>query len=150
MGKTKIKEYATAIYQNAMVGKQSCSDIMEKCEDDELKVELQHEYDLFDTVCDDIEKFAKVNKFKLEDNNFFEKARLWTSINMSTLFNKSARHIAQLMLLGTTMGLTTIYKDKFDHKNVSAELDKYIDNLECIMEKNYENLKQYLKVCKEA
>ena len=147
MGKVKIKEYATAIYQNAMVGKQSCSDIMDKCENDELKIELQREYDLFDSVCDDIERFTKSNKFELQDNNFFEKARLWTRINMSTLFNKTPRHIAELMLLGTTMGLTTIYKDRYDYKNLSQELNKYSENLESIMEKNFNNLKEFLKIC---
>ena len=67
------------------------------------------------------------------------------SINMSTMFDNSPRHISQLMLIGTVMGLTTVYKDRYDHKCVNAELDQILDNLEVMLDNNYDNLKVFLK-----
>lgn len=140
-----VKKYANAIYQNAMVGKQSCADILPKIEDAVLKQEVDAEYSKFDEICDAIELFAKSKKIDIEDNNIFEKSRLWMSINMGTMFDKSTRHITQLLLIGTVMGLTTIYKDRFDHKGVNAELDKILSDLEDTMDNNYNTLKQFLK-----
>lgn len=140
-----IKNYANAIYQNAMVGKQSCSDILPKIEDEDLKQEVDSEYYKFDEICDAVELFAKSKKIDIEDNNIFEKSRLWMSINMGTMFDKSTRHLTQLLLIGTVMGLTTAYKDRFDHEGVNAELDKILSDLECTLDNNYNTLKQFLK-----
>ena len=140
-----VKKYANAIYQNAMVGKQSISDILPKIENEELRNELDSEYSEFESVCLCVEKFADENKIEVEDNNILEKSRMWLSVNMGTLFDKTTRHITQLMLVGTVMGLTTCYKDKYDYKNVNSDLDKCINKLEDILNKNYDNLKKFLK-----
>lgn len=140
-----LKNYANAMYQNAMVGKQSCSDMLPKIEDEKLKQEVDAEYFKFDEICDAVELFAKSKRIEIEDNNIFEKSRLWMSINMSTMFDNSTRHISQLMLIGTVMGLTTVYKDRYDHKGVNAELDQILDNLEAMLDNNYDNLKVFLK-----
>lgn len=140
-----VKKYANAIYQNAMVGKQSISDIMSKIENEELRQELDNEYTEFGKICDEIEMFADANKIQVEDNNLLEKSRMWLSVNMGTLFDKSTRHITQLMLVGTVMGLTTCYKDRFDYKNVNSDLDECIEKLESTLDNNYDNLKKFLK-----
>lgn len=138
-------KYATAIYQNAMVGVQSIRDIEDKTEDQKLKKELTDECEEFNKIAKSVQKFANKNGFSLEENNFFEKSRLWLSVNMGTMFDKSSRHIAELMLIGSVMGLLTCYKDKYDHKDVSLELDNIIADLEKTLENNFNNLKQFLK-----
>lgn len=138
-------KYATAIYQNVMVGVQSIRDIEDKTEDKKLKKELTDECEEFNKIAKSVQKFANKNGFSLEENNFFEKSRLWLSVNMGTMFDKSSRHIAELMLIGSVMGLLTCYKDKYDHKDVSLELDSIIADLEKTLENNFNNLKQFLK-----
>lgn len=143
--KEELKNYANAIFQNAMVGVQSIRDIMDKVEDFGLKKELEREANLFNKIGDDVKEFATKNKIEISENNFMEKAKMWLSVNMSTMFDRTTRHIAEMMLLGTVMGLTTIYKDKFDHAGVSTELDKIIEELEKIQDDNYLRLKTFLK-----
>ena len=89
-----VKKYTNAIYQNSMVGKQSISDILSKIENEELRNELDFEYSEFGKICDKLEQFADNNRFNFEDNNLLEKSRMWLSINMGTLFDKSTRHIS--------------------------------------------------------
>lgn len=143
--KERLISYSNAIYQNAMVGVQSIRDIMDKVEEEKLKQELEGEADKFNDIANMVKEFASKNKIEVKENNFFEKSKMWLSINMSTMLDKSTRHIAEMMLLGTTMGLVTIYKDKYDHKNVSAELDTIIDKLEKVQDENFLNLKKFLK-----
>ena len=81
----------------------------------------------------------------MKDNNWVEKARLWTSINVSTMTDKSARNIAEMVLIGTFMGIITCIKDKDDHKNISSELDEIIDKLYEFERKNIDRLFPFLK-----
>lgn len=140
-----IENYATAIYQNTMTGVQSIRDIESKVEDERLKAELLREADEFNIIAERLKRFAVKNDFKVQENNFIEKSRLWASINMTTLFDRTSRHIAEMMLLGTVMGLITCYKDKYDHQNISEELDSILQQLEDLEEENYLTLKKYLK-----
>ena len=141
----KVKNYATAIYQNAMTGIQSIRDIEDAVGDKNLKEELSLEVDKFNAIRKRIEKFASENGFSVQENNFLEKIKMLMSVKMSTLTDKSTRHIAEMLLIGTVMGLTTCYKDQSDHKNVSAELDAIVRDLEIIEEDNYSRLKKFLK-----
>ena len=145
MEQNNVKTYATAIYQNAMVGVQSIRDIEDSVQDEKLQKELDRERVGFNKIAQKVQDFAFQNGFEVQENNFFEKSRMWLSVKMSTMFNSSTRHIAEMMLLGTVMGLTTCYKDKYDHKCVSAELDEILASLEKFQDENYLNLKTFLK-----
>lgn len=147
MGKNlkDMQNYANAIYQNAMVGVQSVRDIEDKVENENLKKEILSEAEKFNEIADKVKIFAEKKGFEVKENNFFEKSRLWATINMSTMFDNSTRHIAEMMLLGTVMGLVTCYKDKYDHKNVSEDLDKILLELEETEDENYLRLKKFLK-----
>ncbi len=142
----KITKYLNAIYQNIRTAIQSIEDIIPKAESEVLKSELSTEQDEYNCLAKECEAFAKAEKIEgLKDNNFIEKARLWTSINMSTMMDNSSRKIAELMLFGTFMGIVACVKDKGDHKNVSKELDELIEKLLHFERKNIDKLLPYLE-----
>lgn len=137
--------YLNAIYQNACTAMQSIENIVSKSKDEALTKELCAEESEYAEISKQCESYAKRHKISdIKDNNWFEKAKLWTSINMSTMTDKSSRKIAELMLLGTFMGIITCIKDKADHKNVSPELDKIIDKLYELERKNIDKLLPFL------
>ena len=143
--KELITEYINAIYQNIRTAVQSIEDILPKVKDSNLQKELANEEDKYIALEKECELFAKAEKIEgIKDNNWFEKARLWSSINMSTMTDKTTRHIAELMLLGTFMGFVTCIKDQADHKNVSKELDEILLNLKELERKNIDALIPFL------
>ena len=143
--KELITEYINAIYQNIRTAVQSIEDILPKVKDSNLQKELANEEDKYIALEKECELFAKAEKIEgIKDNNWFEKARLWSSINMSTMADKTTRHIAELMLLGTFMGFVTCIKDQADHKNVSKELDEILLNLKELERKNIDALIPFL------
>ena len=143
--KELITEYINAIYQNIRTAVQSIEDILPKVKDSNLQKELANEEDKYIALEKECELFAKAEKIEgIKDNNWFEKARLWSSINMSTMTDKTTRHIAELMLLGTSMGFVTCIKDQADHKDVSKELDEILLNLKELERKNIDALIPFL------
>ncbi|MBE7075694.1 MAG: hypothetical protein E7375_01310 [Clostridiales bacterium] len=143
--KENITKYLNAIYQNTRTAIQSIEDILPKVQDDKFIEELSIEQDAYSCLAKECENFAKAEKIEdLKDNNWIEKTKLWASINMGTMTDKTNRNIAELMLMGTFMGVITCIKDKSDHKNVSDELDEIIDKLYEFERKNIDKLLPFL------
>ena len=143
--KELITKYLNAIYQNIRTAVQSIEDIIPKVEDDAFVSELSKQQDEYSCLAKECEVFAKSEKIEnLKDNNWIEKAKLWASVNMSTITDNSNRKIAELMLIGTFMGIITCLKDKHDHKGVSKELDEIIDKLYNFERENIDRLLPYL------
>lgn len=144
--KEKEEKYLNAIYQNIRTAIQSIEDIMPKSTDENLTSELSKEQDEYNCLAKECEAFAKAEKIEgLKDNNLIEKAKLWASVNMSTMIDNSTRKISELMLLGTFMGIITCIKDKSDHKNISKELDELLDKLYTFERKNIDRLLPFLE-----
>ena len=143
--KELLTEYLNAIYQNIKTAVQSIEDIIPKIKGSNFQKELASQEDKYLALEKECELFAKAEKIEgIKDNNWFEKARLWSSINMSTMTDKTNRHIAELLLLGTFMGFLTCVKDQADHKDVSKELDEILTNLKELERKNIDALIPYL------
>ena len=143
--KEMLTEYLNGVYQNIRTAIQSIEDILPQTVDCELKKELAREEDRYIALEKECELLAKANKIEgIKDNNWFEKAKLWSSIKMSTLTDKTNRNIAELMLMGTFMGYLTCIKDESDHKNVSKEIDELLSNLKEFERNNIDCLIPYL------
>ena len=143
--KERLTEYMNAVYQNIRTAIQSIEDIMTKVKDDTLKKELATEEDKYLLLEKECELLAKAQNIEgIKDNNWFEKARLWSSINMSTMTDKTNRKIAELMLMGTFMGILTCYKDRADHQNLSPEIDEILDKLTELERSNIDTLLPFL------
>jgi len=137
-------ELLTSLYQNCQTAISSIEDIESAVKNEELRAELREEkshYIDFAKKCEELNR----DKKELPDNNFFEKAKLWTSIKMTTLTNKSTRHIAEMMLLGSVMGTLQCYKDMADYKTANQELLDLAADLLTMQENHFNNLKIFLK-----
>ncbi len=144
--KEKITKYLNAIYQNTRTAVQSIEDIITKAKDNSLISELSRQLDEYSCLAKECENFAKAESIEgLKDNNWIEKARLWTSINMATMTDKTNRNISEMMLMGTFMGIITCTKDRADHDGVSPELDEILDKLMQFERRNIDALMPFLK-----
>lgn len=145
---TKIEmmtQYLNGVYQNTRTAIQSIEDILPQVVDEALKKELASEEDRYIALEKECELLAKANKLDgIKDNNWFEKAKLWSSIKLSTMTDKTNRKIAELMLMGTFMGYLTCIKDQADHKDISKEIDEIVNNLKEFERGNIDALIPYL------
>ena len=140
-----LTNYANSLYQNARIGIQTINNLLAYVKDRDLKEELQNELADYNSFNVKVERFADDKGIELKDNGFFEKVRLWGSTKMAAIMGKSVRDYVQSLLVGTVMGLTKLYKDKWDYKDISIDLDRLREELEIIEEDNYKSLKDLLK-----
>lgn len=137
-------KFINSIFQNLSTALQSIEEMLPKVEDEEFKKELSEQYSNYDLLSRECEMLAKSEGINLKDNNWFEKLKLWGSINMGTMMDKSTRNIAQMFLLGTVMGIVQCLKDLKDYSGVSDELTDLCNKLNDLEENNYQSLKNFL------
>lgn len=141
----KTDELLISLYQNTSTALQSISDIKAKTENKQFLNLLDAQEKRYKAIMLDIEEYSNKKKVELKDNNWFEKARLWTSIQFSTMTDNTIRHLAEMMLLGTVMGTLTLYKNKADYKGNDTKTKDLLLRLETTEEENFNELKKYLK-----
>lgn len=134
----------TSIYQNVQTALQSLDNIMPSVKCDALASEISKQEDEYNVLSKECEMIAKSDNINIKDNNMFEKIRLWGSIKISTIADKSTAHIAEMLLIGTFMGVVTCIKDQSDHAGADEEIMNLLSKLKTLEEKNIESLKTYL------
>ena len=145
MNKTNL-DLLTSLYQNCQTAITSIDDIIDEVKNTHLIKELKEQRDNYSNLAELYQSIAKENGIKeLKDNSLMERAKLWTSIKMATLLDKSTRHIAQMLLIGTVMGTLQCYKDLYDYKTADKPLLELCGDLLKMEEKHFDFLKTFLK-----
>lgn len=132
------------VYKNAHIALQSISDLLPSVEDDEVKTELQEEYEGYEKIIGDISTFMAENGIEPQDVNPFKKAMLWSSIKMKTLFNSSRNQVAEMMINGTVMGINELTAMKNEGDNLDENVLKFVKSLLSLEERYEQKLKKFL------
>ena len=132
------------IHKGACMGKDAIHFVREKVEDNDLKQELDREYEEYQNVAQEIEDiYPKYNDGKPHETTAMNKAMTWTSVEMKTMNDDSTSKIAEMLLQGVNMGIIEgrrILNEKKINEEVNAIVDKYVT----MQEKNVDILKTYL------
>ena len=112
----KTEEALAEIYRNAQLALQSISNFLPQVEDWEVKAELEAQHEEYEKFSAKAAILAKDRGIEVKEPNAFKKMMMWGSIKMSTLTDNSRAHIADMMIQGTVMGVTSL-------RTTASELD---------------------------
>ena len=138
-------ELLNFVYQNSQMGVDSLQQLLDIVKKEDFKEYLEKQLVGY-------EEFHKQAKEKLNANNLdekglntFEKVRTYLMINVQTMMNKTDSHIAEMLVIGSNMGIVDAIK-KINAYKEDAEKDivELMENLLRFEEKNVEKLKSYL------
>lgn len=106
---TKKPEEALAeIYRNAQLALQSISNILPETEDEEVRAELTAQHEQYEHFSAKAAMLAQDRGIELKEPNAMKKMMMWGSIKLNTLTDNSRAHIADMMVQGTVMGVTSL------------------------------------------
>lgn len=137
-------QLATRIYQDATVGTLAIDKILKKIENETLRKLFAKQYDMYEKFASKCEIFAENNEFELKENSFFKKMKQTAMLYMSLWMDKSPRHIIELMITGTVMGIVDTIKAEKDLKTKNEELNLMVAEFKKMQEDFYEKLKKQL------
>lgn len=134
----------TRIYQDANVGMLAIDKILKKTQDENMKKLFQKQYNLYEKVADKCDLFALNENQEVKENGFLKKMRQATMLYFSLWTDSSARHLVELMITGTVMGIVDTIKAEKDLKTNNEDINNMVAEFRKIQEDFYEKLKKQL------
>ena len=132
------------INKGIKMGMDSISSIAEKVTDDQLKDDLQSEYNQYNAILNDVNaELGKYEEFPKELNPA-QKMMGWFDIQMSTLTDNSDSKIAEMLIKGTNMGIIEGVKLLNNNPETTDTIKNILTNFIQFQENNVERLKEYL------
>lgn len=135
---------ANRIFQDATVGMLAIDKILKKIENEQLKKLFAKQYDMYEAFANKCDIFAANNDFDIKENSFFKKAKQTAMLYMSLWMDKTPRHIVEMMISGTVMGIIDTIKAEKDLKTKNEELNEMVAEFKKMQEDFYEKLKKQL------
>lgn len=132
------------IYQNSEMGKVTINQILEEIKDLEFKDVILEQLKDYEYVVQKAEKLLSDEKKYPKDLNITTKIMTYFGIKMNTLKDDTSSHIAEMMINGSTMGITQITKNLNNYKNIDNDIKDLGSRLLKIEQDNIEKLKPYL------
>lgn len=133
------------IYQASCIGMQSTDKVLKKLKDGELKRLIKKQYESYEKINLKCETMATKEHVDLKENSFITKVKQTTMIYFSLWMNKTPRHIVEIMLNGTNMGIVDIIKAQADLADAEENLLLLAAEFRKSQEEFYEKLKKQLQ-----
>ena len=141
----KSEEILAEIYRNCQLALESISDILPEIEDEGIKAEILRQHEEYEKICGRAACLARDKALELKEPNPMKKAMMWGSIKMNTLTDKSRAHIAEMMIQGTVMGITSLKTSLSElPKDDDEEITALLKDLIALEEEFEKKLKTFL------
>lgn len=138
-------EVIAEIYRNAQLALQSISDVMSEVDDAPLREEIIRQHEGYEKISGKAALMAKQYGLEVKEPGPIKKAMMWSGIKMNAMSDNSASHIAQMMVQGTVMGITSLKQTLTDSEHaVDGEVNKLLKEAVNMEEEFEERLKKYL------
>ena len=141
----KSEEILAEIYRNCQLALESISDILPEIEDEGIKAEILRQPEEYEKICGRAACLARDKALELKEPNPMKKAMMWGSIKMNTLTDNSRAHIAEMMIQGTVMGITSLKTSLSElPKDDDEEITALLKDLIALEEEFEKKLKTFL------
>ena len=132
------------VYQNAQMGVDSIRQLMGIVENKELKEHLKTQFQGYEEFQNTARQMLEENGFDEKENSAFSKISTYLMINMQLLTDKSATHIAEMMIQGSNMGVIDAIKNLNECEDAEQDIRNLMEKLQKFEEHNIEKLKEFL------
>lgn len=139
-----ITKLIDAAYKNTRMASFAIDCIIDKIKDNKLEELLRKQNDFYLDTTEELEKISEEYNHTPIDINIFLKGSSFASINMKTMMDSSTAHIAEMLVQGTTMGITDMIKSQGEFKVDNHKLMKISNSIVASEEKFVESLKDFL------
>lgn len=140
-GNTELLNF---VYQNAQMGVETIDQLRDIVEDADFKRHLQAQYEEYKSALDEAKQLFEEQGLDEKGLSAFEKVRTYLMISIQTLTDKSTSHIAEMMTVGSTMGVIQALRNIRKYAHAQAKILNLMNRLLRFEEQNISQLKQFI------
>ena len=138
------KELLDEAYKNVRMASFAIDCLIDKIENRSLENLLRKQNKFYLKMVTEIETLAEKMQFELKDINIFLKSSSFLGIKMKTLMNNDSPKFAEMLVQGTTMGITDSLKAKSEYPTKNEDILTIVDDIVSHEEEFVDSLKEYL------
>lgn len=125
--------------KGACMGRDAIHFIMDKVKDEELRTELNNQYEKYKKISDEIARvYPEYSEKEPHKTSAMNKTMTWYGIEMKTMMDDTTSKIAELLMQGTNMGIIEgrrLLNHKSTDENINSLVREYVDMQETAVEK---------------
>lgn len=137
-------ELLNETYKNVRMASFAIDCLIDKIENKSLENLLRKQNRFYLKTVTEIENLAEKMQFELKDINIFLKSSSFLSIKMKTMVNNDSPKFAEMLVQGTTMGITDTLKAKSEFATKTEDVLIIVDSIVSHEEEFVDSLKKYL------
>lgn len=131
-------------YQNASIGITAIETVLDKVRDQQFSNDLHKQLRDYQEIADKTKRQLRTSGARIKDVPRYNKVIMKGNVKMNMLRNSSDSHIAQMVIQGSTMGVTQMTKLLHASKNADGTCTKIAEEFVKKEENNIEVMKNYL------
>ena len=137
-------ELLSFVYQNAQMGVETIDQLMGITQDAEFKRHLQAQYEEYKSILSEAKRMFEMEGKDEKGLSAFEKIRTYLMISLETLGDKSTSHIAEMLTIGSTMGVIQAIRNIRKYEHAQADIQNLMKRLLRFEEDNITQLKKFI------
>lgn len=140
-GNTELLNF---VYQNAQMGTVTLNELSGIVGNDDFKRHMNAQLEGYRSMEDQAKKLLEENGCDEKGLTAFEKIRTYLMIDLQTLTDRSASHVAEMMMIGSNMGVINAIKNLKKYENAEKDIKNLMERLLKFEEENIRQLKKFL------
>ena len=140
-GNTELLNF---VYQNSQMGIETLSQLIELSDDEEFKECMEKQLEKYREFNKEASRLLEERGHNEKSIGMFDRLKTYLMINLQTMNDKSASHMAQMLIEGSSMGVTNALQDLRKYEDADTEILRLMRKLYKFEEKNVETYKAFL------
>ncbi|MDD3335362.1 MAG: hypothetical protein PHI98_07575 [Eubacteriales bacterium] len=137
-------ELLNFIYQNAEMGVHTLEQLVKIVKHEPLKKHLSAQRKEYDDIMTEAGKLLKENLCKEKEISALDRLKTYMMISAQTVCNRSDAHIAEMLIIGSNMGVLDATKQLKRYPHAGPEITDLMQRLLHFEENNVQRLKDFL------
>ena len=137
-------ELLNFIYQNSQMGVDTLDQLVDITEDEEFKTHLKSELKEYRDINTQAKVLLNTNGYDEKGISALDKVKAYLMINMQTMMDKSTSHIAQMLIIGSNMGVIDAIRNIRQYQEAEKDILALMKTLLKFEENNIKKLKEFL------
>lgn len=137
-------ELLNFIYQNSQMGVETMEQLGSMTKDSRFRSFLEKQQEGYLTFHKKAKELLCESGYDEKGLGSLEKLRTYLMINIQTMMDKSTSHMAEMLINGSTMGVTDAIKKINQYQGAESRILDLMEELQKFEEKSLEKLKGFL------
>lgn len=137
-------ELLNFVYQNSEMGVNTIKQLKEIAVDGDFRKHLQSQFNEYDKIHTTAKSLLNKNNYDEKGISALDKIKTYLMINIQTLTDKTPSHIAEMLMIGSNMGVIDAIKNIRKYASAEKEALDLMKKLLQFEEDNIIQLKKFL------